>query len=162
MRNVIGRHVVGILCVAVLAVSPAFAELPQVGVIDPGRGIGPAALGMAADQLLGALGRADFEQNGDEGSVLYEWGLLSEGDVPDAVLWALVDDGIVVKVGTDGAKYRTSSGLSVGSSADEFVKQFGLPTQNPVEGSYLFRQGIGIAVGPDGKAIVIWIEDAAR
>lgn len=150
---------IGILCVLALVLTPALAEVPESGVIDPGHGIGPAALGMGADRLLESLGRADYQKDNDDGTTLYEWGLLTQDDLPDAVLWVLVETGSVTKVGTDGGKFQTSSGLGVGSSLQEFVRAFGFPTTNPAPGFYVFRQGIGIAVGSDGNVHTIWIEE---
>lgn len=162
MRNTIARCTLGILGILALALSPVFAAAPQDAVIDPGHGIGPAAIGMTGDRLLESLGQADFQKKNDDGTILYEWGLLTQEDLPEAVLWALVDDGAVVKVGTDGGKYQTSFGLGVGSSAKDFVSQYGFPAKNPAPGFYIFRQGIGIAVGSDGGAAAIWIEAAAQ
>lgn len=158
MRHNVAQCGLGILCLLALALTPAFAEVPEDGVIDPGHGIGPAALGMGADKLLGALGKADFQKENEDGTTLYEWGLLTQGDLPDAVLWVLIDGGSVAKVGTDGGKYQTPSGLGVGSSAEEFVRAFGFPAKNPAPGFYVFRQGIGIAVGTNGNVHTIWIE----
>ncbi|HEX4836388.1 MAG TPA: hypothetical protein VFW01_08645 [bacterium] len=158
MRHTVAQCMVGTLCVLALALTPAFAEVPEDGVIDPGHGIGPAALGMPADKLVESLGKADFQKDNDDGTILYEWGLLTQGDLPDAVLWVLIDSGSVAKVGTDGGKYQTSSGLRVGSSAEDFVRAFGFPAKNPAPGFYVFRQGIGIAVGSGGNVHTIWIE----
>lgn len=152
--------VVGILCVLALALTPGFAEAPTDGVIDPGHAIGPAALGMTADKLLESLGQADFQKENDDGTILFEWGLLTQGDIPNAILWALVDSGAVAKVGTDGGKYQTSTGLGVGSSAEEFVRTFGFPATNPAPRFYVFAQGIGIAVGTNGIVETIWIEES--
>ena len=150
---------IGILCVLALVLTPALAEVSESGVIDPGHAIGPAALGMAADRLLESLGRADYQKDNDDGTTLYEWGLLTQDDLPDAVLWVLVETGSVTKVGTDGGKFQTSSGLGVGSSPEDFVRAFGFPATNPAPGFYVFHQGIGIAVGSDGNVHTIWIEE---
>ncbi len=162
MRSSLARYTLAILGVLVLGLSPTLAAAPQDVVIDPGHGIGPAALGMTSGQLLESLGKADFEKENDDGTILYEWELLTQGDLPDAVLWALVDSGAVVKVGTDGGTYQTSSGLRVGNSAQEFVKQYGFPADNPAPGFYVFSQGIGIAVGSDGSVAAIWVEAVAQ
>lgn len=153
------RYLVGILGVIGLALSPAFAAAPRNAVIDPGRGIGPALLGMAVDTLVQKLGTADFIKENDDGSTTYEWGLLSSGALPDAVLWAIVEgDTIVVKVGTDAELYQTSSGLHVGVSAGEFAKRYGRPVDTPGPGLYVFSQGIGIAVESRGNVVAIWTE----
>ena len=161
MRRTLAGYVLGFFGVLALALSPAFAAAPHDAVIDPGHGIGPAALGMTGDKLVEALGTADFQKANEDGTVLYEWGLLTQGDLPDAVLWALTDGGAVAKVGTDGGTYQTSSGLGVGSLVEEFVKQYGSPAENPAPGFYVFSQGIGIAVGSGGSVATIWIEEAA-
>jgi hypothetical protein len=162
MRSSLARYTLATLGVLLLALSPAFSAVPQDVVIDPGHGIGPAALGMTGDRLLESLGKADFEKENDDGTILYEWGLLTQGDLPDAMLWTLVDGGAVVKVGTDGGTYQTSSGLRVGNSAQEFVKQYGFPAENPAPGFYVFSQGLGIAIGSDGSVATIWVEAAAQ
>lgn len=156
MRQIVS---IGILCVLALALTPAFAEAPEGGVIDPGHGIGPVTLGMAADKLVASLGEADFRKENDDGTTLYEWGLLTQDYVPDATLWALVDSGAVAKVGTDAGKYQTPSGLSVISPPEEFVKAFGFPAETLAPGFYMFRQGIGIALGANGNVHSIWIEE---
>ena len=158
MRLTAAHCVLGTFWVLTLALAPAFGEAPEGGVIDPGHGIGPAALGMTADKLVDSLGKADFRKDNDDGTTLYEWGLLTQGDVPDASLWVLVDSGGVAKVGTDGGKYQTSTGLGVGSSPEDFVRAFGFPAKNPAPGFYVFRQGIGISVGTDRNVHTIWIE----
>lgn len=161
MRQTLAGYMLGFLGVLALALSPAFAAVAHDGVIDPGHGIGPAALGMTGDKLLEVLGTADFQKANEDGTVLYEWGLLTRGELPDAVLWALTDGGAVAKVGTDGGTYQTSAGLGVGSMVEEFVKQYGSPAENPAPGFYVFSQGIGIAVGSGGSVATIWIEEAA-
>jgi hypothetical protein len=159
MRHWSVRYLVGILGILGLVLSPAFAAPGPNAVIDPGRGIAPALLGMTADILLQALGTADFERENDDGSTTYEWGLLSGDDLPDAVLWVVVDDATVVaKVGTDADQYQTSSGLRVGIPAGEFVKQYGSPANNPGPGLYVFSSGIGIAVDSQGNVAAIWTE----
>ena len=162
MRDTLARYPLGILVILAFTLGPAFAAAPENAIIDPGRGIGPVALGITADRVLEALGSADFQKNNDDGTILYEWGLLTQGDLPDATLWVLIDDGTVAKVGTDGEMYRTPSGLRVGSSAEDFVKQYGFPAENPAPGFYIFRQGIGIAVGSEGGATNIWVEGATQ
>lgn len=152
--------VVGMLCVLALGLTPGFAEAPKDGVIDPGHAIGPAALGMTADKLLEFFGPADFEKENSDGTFLFEWGLLTQSDIPHAILWALVGAGAVARVGTDGGTYQTSTGLGVGSSAEEFVRTFGFPATNPAPGAYVFPQGIGIAVGTNGIVETIWIEES--
>ena len=158
MRHWTVGYLVGTLGILGLALSPAFAAPLPNAVIDPGQGIGPVLLGMTADKLLQALGTADFERENDDGSTTYEWGLLSGDDLPDAVLWVVVDDTVVAKVGTDADQYQTSSGLRVGISAGEFMKQYGRPANNPGPGLYVFTSGIGIAVDPQSNVAAIWTE----
>jgi len=159
MRHRTVGYLVAILGILGLALSPAAAAPPPSAVIDPGRGISPALLGMTADELLRALGPVDFERENDDGSTTYEWGLLSGDDFPDAVLWVTVDDSTVVaKVGTDVDQYETSSGLRVGLPAREFAKQYGSPVNNPGPGLYVFSAGIGIAVDSQGNVAAIWTE----
>lgn len=55
MRRIVAT---GILCVFTLALTPASAEVPEDGVIEPGHNIGPAVLGMAgpAEEFVRAFG----------------------------------------------------------------------------------------------------------
>jgi hypothetical protein len=115
MRHWTVGYLVGTLGILGLALSPAFAAPLPNGVIDPGQGIGLVLLGMTADKHLQALGTADFERENDDGSTTYERGLLSGDDLPDAVLWVVVDDTVVAKVDTEAAQYQTSSGIGWGS-----------------------------------------------
>lgn len=161
MRYTLVGSLVGMLAVLSLALNPVFAAPPKDAVIDPGNGIGAAALGMTAVDLVRALGKEDFKTENDDGSVLYEWGLLTGGEVPDALIWAVVDGTVAVKIGTDAEQYQTSSGLHVGTAAEEFVKQYGTPAENPAPGMYVFPQGIGIAVQSDGSVGSVWIEQTA-
>ncbi|HEX4113855.1 MAG TPA: hypothetical protein VH020_15090 [Stellaceae bacterium] len=99
------------------ALAPAFAFGADGRLIEAGRGIGAAALGMSVEQAMTALGKPDAKYHVTDGH-LYLFGGLQ--------LFA-AEGGRVHRIETDSADYRTRQGLGVGSMESEIVAALGKP-----------------------------------
>jgi hypothetical protein len=108
--------IVGLIIVAVTVVAalPSFAA--QIG-IDPGRGIGPAVVGMPAGAARTALaafgGRLSSARQGD----MQVLGSAAEG----ISVW--IQGGVVRRVRTVNPEHRTVTGLAPGVRFDAIVRE---------------------------------------
>jgi len=149
----------GVLILVMSMATTVYAAL-HPGLIVPGSHIGEAAIGQDGQILQDALGKPDFQKDNDDGTTLLEWGLLEQsGAIPDATLWVLLDQGKVIKVGTDGGNiYKDGNGLGPGDTLDKFVGVYGVPSSNPAPFFFVFHQGIGVSVRSDGTVRSVWVE----
>lgn len=106
----------GILLAGALAPVLVFGAATDK-LIVPGRGIGPAALGISPEQAMSALGKPSAKYHVTDG-YLYSFG--------DLDLFTS-EDGRVIRVETDSADYRTREGLGVGSKETEITAKLGKP-----------------------------------
>ena len=150
-----------ITALSMFFIFPAYALDLKSDLIVPGSRTGPAVLGDDINTLIGTLGKPDFTKDNEDGSSLNEWGILDQtnANIPDAVLWVLVDNGKIIKAGTDGTNtYKTADNLGVGNTAADFVNKYGWPARNPAPMFFIFNNNLGISIQQDGTVRTVWVE----
>lgn len=117
MKITLRRGSIALLLVAG-ALAPAIAFGADSGtLVEPGRGIGAAGLGMTEAQATAALGKAGSRLHVTTGYL----------DLFGELQVFLAEDGKAYRIETDSADYRTKEGLGVGSMEKEIVAKLGKP-----------------------------------
>jgi hypothetical protein len=107
---------IGILLAGALAPAIAFGA-DGTALIEPGRGIGAASLGMTEAQATAALGKPAAKLHVTSGYL----------DLFGELQVFLADDGHAFRIETESADYRTKEGLGVGSMETDIVAKLGKP-----------------------------------
>jgi hypothetical protein len=99
------------------ALAPAIAFGADGKLIEPGRGIGAATLGMSEAEATAVLGKPDSRLHVTSGYL----------DLFGALQVFVADDGRAYRIETEAEDYRTREGLGVGSTEADIVAKLGKP-----------------------------------